>query len=171
MKYNRISAIVNSTGEVISLYSDGEFKNFEKIRAIFGKNYDDVNDGLMDGPDVNGWKYTEKVYEFGEEVESVTFIYSKVTPRYIVVSYKPGSDIDKYYKIFDDIEKAKAFLYTEEYDFRERELYDCTENLSEDFVNDWCLPADYDEAEANDRGYFGTIILTYLQTSANHVIK
>ena len=52
------------------------------------------------------------------------------------------------------LDKAKAFLYTEEYDFRERELYDCTEDLSEDFVSDWCLPADYDEAEANDRGYF-----------------
>jgi len=76
MKYNRIDARVNSTGEVINLYSDGEFKNFEKIRAIFGKDYDNVNDNLLDGPDVNGWEYTEKVYKFAEEVESVTFTYS-----------------------------------------------------------------------------------------------
>lgn len=76
MKYNRIDARVNSIGELINLYSNGEFQNFEKIRAIFGKDYDDVNDNLLDGPDVNGWEYTEKVYEFAEEVESVTFTYS-----------------------------------------------------------------------------------------------
>ena len=76
MKYNRIDARVNSTGELINLYSNGEFQNFEKIRAIFGKDYDDVNDNLLDGPDVNGREYTEKVYELAEEVESVTFTYS-----------------------------------------------------------------------------------------------
>ena len=76
MKYNRIDARINSTGEVINLYNNDKFQNFERIHAIFGKNYDDVNDGLMDGPDVNGWKYTEKVYKFAEEIESVTFTYS-----------------------------------------------------------------------------------------------
>ena len=76
MKYNRIDARINSTGEVINLYNNGKFQNFERIHAIFGKNYDDVNDGLMDEPDVNGWKYTEKVYKFAEEIESVTFTYS-----------------------------------------------------------------------------------------------
>lgn len=76
MKYNRIDARINSTGEVINLYNNGEFQNFERIHAIFGEDYDDVNDNLLDGPDVNGWEYTEKVYEFAEEVESVTFTYS-----------------------------------------------------------------------------------------------
>nr|DAK18682.1 MAG TPA: hypothetical protein [Caudoviricetes sp.] len=76
MEVNRIDAKINSTGEVFNLYNNGKFQNFERIHAIFGEDYDDVNDNLLDGPAVNGWEYTERVYHFAEEVESVTFTYS-----------------------------------------------------------------------------------------------
>ena len=39
MKYNRIDARINSTGEVINLYNNGKFQNFERIHAIFGKDW------------------------------------------------------------------------------------------------------------------------------------
>lgn len=89
---------------------------------------------------------------------------------YIVVSYKPEntgilSNFTNYYVGFDDEDEAREFLNTEEYDFRVRELYDCTNGLPQDFIDDWCFEHDrtkdytIEEAEeldiqAENSGYY-----------------
>ena len=50
--------------------------------------------------------------------------------NYLVASYtsKAGSDhCNNYYRGFDDLDEALEFLKTEQYGFRTRELYDCTD--------------------------------------------
>lgn len=71
---------------------------------------------------------------------------------YVVVSYKPGEEFYNFYKKFDCKEDAEEFLYTEEFDFRTRELFNMEDPKDrQEFIDDWCVdyqdgddPADYD---------------------------
>lgn len=65
--------------------------------------------------------------------------------EYIVVSYRPGNKFNNYYVSFDNKNDAIEFLHTEQYDFRERILYDCTDGLSQDFIDDWCYTDDQND--------------------------
>ena len=74
--------------------------------------------------------------------------------NYLVASYTSKAEsghCNNYYRGFDDLDEALEFLKTEQYDFRTRELYDCTDEPNpeysnfKDFINDWCYPVDIDK--------------------------
>ena len=57
--------------------------------------------------------------------------------NYLVVSHKDFKDAKCYG--FEDYEAAQDFLHKEEYDFRTRHFYECTNGrLPNDFIQDWC---------------------------------
>ncbi|MDY5731182.1 MAG: hypothetical protein SPL05_06595 [Eubacteriales bacterium] len=50
--------------------------------------------------------------------------------NYLVASYTSKAEsghCNNYYRGFDDLDEALEFLKTEQYGFRTRELYDCTD--------------------------------------------
>lgn len=73
---------------------------------------------------------------------------------YLVVSTKNNQN--GYYKTFETKTEAEKFLNTEEYDFRDRELYDLSDESSyNDFKRDWCYePAEGEtDEEVESKGY------------------
>ena len=76
MKYNRIIMTIGSTGEKYIIFDGKEFKHLEKLTLALGEEEaSNINDMLCDGVEANGWEFTSRQYEFGEETESVTFRY------------------------------------------------------------------------------------------------
>lgn len=72
------------------------------------------------------------------------------TTYYVVDSPDDGKLHDTHALRFDDLKEAKEFLYTEECDFRERQL------MAEDqFLAEWSKPAEAyeNEEEAAEDGY------------------
>lgn len=75
-KYNRITMTINSTGKMYNIYDGKKFKHLEKLEPIFGEyELENISDMICDGVEANGWEFTQRVYNFGEETESVTFRY------------------------------------------------------------------------------------------------
>ncbi len=65
--------------------------------------------------------------------------------KYLVVSTKNN---EGYYREFETREDAEVFLNTEEYDFRERELFDTKKSSDmEQFKKYYCYTPDEDETD------------------------
>lgn len=65
-------------GQVVVLYEDGEFKNFDWLHKIVGEGYDGLNDDLMEGISGNGEEYTYFIRKDGEAVDSILFHFDPV---------------------------------------------------------------------------------------------
>lgn len=76
-----------------------------------------------------------------------------MTNLFIVVSTKNNQG---YFKKFETREAAERFLNTEEYDFRERELFDMSTSDAEEFKEYYCYtPEDGESDEELERqGWF-----------------
>lgn len=80
-KYNLIVRR-ESDGETKTLLSDGVFKNFDWLaQQVGGSNsssYINLNDDLMDGPEVNGETFRHTIYKAGEAAEILEFEYRRI---------------------------------------------------------------------------------------------
>lgn len=76
MDFKKLTAEHN--GQVVVLYEDGEFKNFDWLHKIVGEGYDGLNDDLMEGISGNGEEYTHFIWKNGEAVDSILFRFEAV---------------------------------------------------------------------------------------------
>ena len=76
MDFKKLTAEHN--GQVVVLYEDGEFKNFDWLHKIVGEGYDGLNDDLMEGISGNGEEYTHFIWKNGEAVDSIQFRFDPV---------------------------------------------------------------------------------------------
>lgn len=82
LQYNKITCNIKQKDQEefdLVLYEDGEFKNFDILKKVCGKNYDNINDDLLDGPEANGWEYKECIWSYIciEPIAVITFKYYK----------------------------------------------------------------------------------------------
>lgn len=75
--FRRLTATVVGTGETFNLYENGEFKNFNRLHELAGKDYEDLNDELLEGTGKD--LYTK--FECGEIVMQIEFSYEWKTFR------------------------------------------------------------------------------------------
>ena len=76
--FKGLTMTIESTGEKITLRDEKGFQNFERLRGMMNeRDYINLNDDLMDGPDAMGDRYEHKIYEGGEVKEVLTFEYSR----------------------------------------------------------------------------------------------
>lgn len=73
-----LRALVVETGEELILWNGEEFQNFNRLRELLGKDYDNVNDDLMDGiTEWGGSEWTHTQYENGEAVQTIKFTFTE----------------------------------------------------------------------------------------------
>ena len=65
-------------GQVVVLYEDGEYKNFDWLHELVGEKYDSLNDELMEGISGNGEEYTFFIWKDGEATDSIQFRFDPV---------------------------------------------------------------------------------------------
>lgn len=77
MNFKKLVAEVIETGETIVLCDGAEFKNFDRLHELLGKDYDNVNDDLMDGiTERDGTTWTHSVYRLGEVEKTIRFTFT-----------------------------------------------------------------------------------------------
>jgi len=84
--FSKLTAEVrDGAGNVIDsfvLYDGKKFDNFNRLHELVGRDYDDLNDDLMDGPSPDTWGMEDPMhpvyrkYEAGEVVLEIMFEYS-----------------------------------------------------------------------------------------------
>ena len=79
LSFKKLSMKQESTGKIVALYENGEFKNFDLLHQIVGNEYDNLNDDLMDGIcESNGWscnRYLPIYDENGDWSDALHFRY------------------------------------------------------------------------------------------------
>ena len=79
LSFKKLSMKQESTGKIVVLYENGEFKNFDLLHQIVGNEYDNLNDDLMDGIcESNGWscnRYLPIYDENGDWSDALHFRY------------------------------------------------------------------------------------------------
>ncbi len=120
--FEKLEMIVNG-GERITLVDGDKFQNFEKLHAICGSRYDDINDEAMDGPDANGRAYVKTIYKNGEAVSVILFIYD--SGRYVVNDSGEAVWMDAAVEMMDD-------------DLREEIHKDLAPCSDQAFYNEYC---------------------------------
>lgn len=79
MNFKKLVATVKETEETLVLYDGGEFKNFDRLRELLGKDFNGVNDDLMDGiTDWGGTEWTHTIYKDAEAVLTITFTFTPI---------------------------------------------------------------------------------------------
>lgn len=76
MDFKKLTAV--HYGQVVVLYEDGEFKNFDWLHELIGERFDGLNDDLMEGISGNGEEYTYFIWKNGEAVDSILFRFEAV---------------------------------------------------------------------------------------------
>lgn len=80
MNFKRLTCKVEETGEELVLFDGEHFQNFNRLEKLVGREYDNLNDDLMDGPSEATWgsdpfNPVHRVYKFGEAVLTLQFHY------------------------------------------------------------------------------------------------
>ena len=79
--YSKLVATVEETGEFLVLQEGGSYskEGFNRLAEILGKDYDNVNDDLMDGiTDWGGVEWSHRIYKLGEVETTVTFTFTPI---------------------------------------------------------------------------------------------
>ena len=82
LNFKKLTATVEQTGEHFVLYDGVDFLNFEKLEKLVGKDFDSLNDDLMNGPSETTWYGTDPMnptytkYEKCEPILTIRFAYT-----------------------------------------------------------------------------------------------
>ena len=128
MTFNKIEMTINS--EKTTLFENGLFQNFDKLRRICGSRYLNINDDLLDGPQANGRGYTEIIW--GDGLDPVTVIlFTYDGARYVVNSDLQAVDFEAAEKLMDD--EIREAVHRDLAPCSDQEFYDeyCRRNLEE----------------------------------------
>lgn len=125
--YNKIEMIVNGT-ERVTLYEDGQYKNFDRLHELCGRHYVRVNDELMNGPNANGHAYAVTIWDNAEPETVLLFIYDG--GGYIVNDSGEAISMDTAVALMDD--DILDELHREMPPCHDQELYDeyCRRHVS-----------------------------------------